>query len=415
LCKERMAPAVLRTVAQARPSKAHLGTASSRHSSSKVAVKNGKRIVLTSIPSFAQVAAAGIALAEDVSLPNVELPAVDASAASDIAALFADNPILIGGGALLVALPFGIAAIVKAGSGGSGVKPTSVDRALQALGEDSRVVLLDIRNRAEIAAQGTPNLKSVKRSAVSLPFTSVRKGGEVVVDEAFAEKFARLRGISEESLVILLDADGNAAKLAAGAIKDVVSKIYYVQGGAEVWADSGPWRAPSSGISLPSVDLKAIGASVNSLAEDFKQAPSLTKAGVALAAIAGAGIFLVNEIEVVLELAGVLAAGNFLLKLVLADEREKTLTEIKTLVDEKVAIKEVGSDLNKIAKAVLESEASDKSPIPASSEKAAEEKTVPSPTAPASSAATSSSSETEVPANVKEAKEWIDNWKAKAA
>lgn len=411
-----MAPAVLRTVAQAKPSKAHIAAALTRHSSSKVAVKSAKKVLLTTFPSFAQVAAAGAVFAEDVSLPNVELPAVDAGAASDIAALFADNPILIGGGALLVALPFGIAAIVKAGSGGSGVKPTSVDRALQALGEDSRVVLLDIRNRAEIAAQGTPNLKSVKRSAVSLPFTSVKKGGEVVVDEAFAEKFARLRGIGEESLVILLDADGNVAKVAAGAIKDVVSKTYYVQGGAEAWAESGPWRAPSSGLSLslPSVDLKAIGKSVNSLAEDFKEAPSLTKAGVALAAIAGAGIFLVNEIEVVLELAGVLAAGNFLLKLVFADEREKTLTEIKTLVDEKVAIKDVGSDLNKIAKAVLETDASTDKP----------QVTSPPPppppaatttAAPAAAPETRSTEDSEVPENVKEAKEWIENWKTKTA
>ena len=246
----------------------------------------------------------------DVGVPDITLPSVDSSALTD---LFADNPVLIGGIALLVALPLGISAIFNAGeNAGKGVKPTSVENTLQALENDERVILLDVRSRAEAKAQGRPDLRSVKGSTTTVPFTTMVKG-ETRVDEKFEEKVARIRGLSEESLVIILDADGSVAKAAARAIAGSVAKTYYVQGGAEAWAEMGPWRAPSAGIKLP--DLRSLGSSVNNLAEDFKKAPTFGKAGIAAAAIAGAGLFIFNEAEVVLEAAGVIAGANILFRL----------------------------------------------------------------------------------------------------
>lgn len=35
-----------------------------------------------------------------------------------------------------------------------------------------QVILVDIRSKAEVKEQGTPDLKSVKRKAVTLPYTS---------------------------------------------------------------------------------------------------------------------------------------------------------------------------------------------------------------------------------------------------
>lgn len=393
-----MAPTVLRAVAQAKASPAVVSHNNARAAPAKVMAQKASQLA-AAIASNA--AAAKVAMAEEgftLSVPEVSLPPVDIPSAGGISDLFVDNPILIGGVVALVALPVGVTALLRAADGGAGVKPTSVARALQALEEDPRVILVDVRNKAEVKAQGSPDLRSVKRSAVSLPFTSIVKG-EVVVDEAFGEKFSKLRGVSEESLVIFLDADGSLAKSAANAIEGV-EKVYYVQGGAEAWAETAPWRAPSAGLSLSLPDLKAVGKNINALADDFKEAPSLTKAGIAAGAIAGAGFLLFNEIEVLLELAGLFAAGNFALKLLFADEREKTFTEIKTLVDEKVAIQDVGSDLNKIAKAVLEEVPGD---APAAS--------------PAEPAAAVAEPE-EAPAatsDAKEAKEWIENWKAKSA
>ena len=392
-----MAPAVLRAVAQAKVAQTVQPTA--KPSGLKALPKQASRMAAVLL---ANAGAASMSFAEEgLSLPEITLPSVDASAVSDATSLFADNPFLIGGLAALVAIPVGVTALVKSNSGsGTGLKPTSVAKTIQALEEDPRVVLVDIRSRAEIKEQGAPNLKSIKRTAATLPYTTLVKG-EFVVEEAFAEKFSKLKGISEESLVILMDADGSEAKAAAAEIADSVEKIYFVQGGAAAWSEEGPWRAPSSGFSLPSFDLKSVGASINELADDFKKAPSLTKAGIATGALVGASVLLFNEVEVVLELAGLYAAGNFLLKLVFAEEREKTLSEIKTLVDEKVAIKEVGSDFSKIAKAVLDD-------VPADA--------TPSAKKPAAAAAAveASAAVPDKPENVKEAKEWIDNWKEKA-
>ncbi|KAG7670810.1 hypothetical protein Ndes2526B_g01435 [Nannochloris sp. 'desiccata'] len=401
-----MAPAALRAVAQAKASQA-----------SNVKASSAKPSILKALPKqagkaaavlLANAGAASMAFADSLDLPEITLPVVDASAASDVASLFSDNPVLIGGGAALIAIPLGVTALLR-GNSSAGVKTTSVARTIQALEEDPRVVLVDVRSRAEIKQQGSPDLRSIKRSATVLPFTNLVKG-ELVIDETFADKFGRLKGISEESLVILLDSDGTVAKVAAAELEELVEKIYYVQGGAEAWEEQGPWRAPSKGLSLPSLDLRSVGSNINELAEDFKKAPSLTKAGLAAGAIAGAGFLVFNEIEVVLELAGLFAAGNFLLKLVFADEREKTFSEIKTLVDEKVAIQEVGSDLNKIAKAVLEDVPADSKPAapkPAAAAAAATEAAAPAPAAAASSE--------ETPQNVKEAREWVENWKSNTA
>jgi hypothetical protein len=92
--------------------------------------------------SFAAVllsnAMAGMARAEELSLPEISLPDVTA-ASSDIATLFQDNPLLVGGGITLLLVPVGIIAISNLASGGAKVKYTAAARALEALGENSKV------------------------------------------------------------------------------------------------------------------------------------------------------------------------------------------------------------------------------------------------------------------------------------
>lgn len=360
--------------------------------------KNAKRIGQISGVLLGQTMMAKLALADAEGLtltpPSVEiptsLPSVDGNGLLDIVS---DNPILVGGIVALLAVPLGINAILQIGSDGAGLKPTSPEKALEALEGDSRVILIDIRSRAEVKEQGSPDLRAVKRSAVSVPYTSLVKG-EFEVDDAFGDKVAKVRGMSEESLVILLDSDGSEAKEAAKQISGV-AKIYYVQGGAQAWAAYGAWREPGKGLSLGLPDLKGIGRSLNSLAEDYKEAPSMNKAGIALGALAGASFLLVNEAEVILEAAGLLAAGNFFLRQFLfADKREKAMSEIKEIVDEKVAVKEVASDLNKITEAVLADSENEEIPTEAMS--------------------TPTVAEEDKPENVKEAAEWIENWKARS-
>ncbi len=59
--------------------------------------------------------------------------------------------------------------------------------------------------------------------------------------------------------------------------------------------------------------------------------PTLTKAGLAVGALGAAAVVLFNEVEVVLEVLGVAAAGNFLAKkLLFAKDREQTVEQIRS-------------------------------------------------------------------------------------
>lgn len=58
--------------------------------------------------------------------------------------------------------------------------------------------------------------------------------------------------------------------------------------------------------------------------------PTLTKAGLAVGAVGAAAVVLFNEVEIVLEVLGVAAAGNFLArKLLFAKDREQTVDQIR--------------------------------------------------------------------------------------
>lgn len=314
---------------------------------------------------------ATIALPE-VSAPEISVSDVTASVPDDILSLFSDNPLLIGGGIALLLVPVGINLLLNAGGQGSKVSVTSASRALEALEQSPKVILVDIRNKSDIKANGSPDLSAIKRRAVQLPYTQVVKG-EVTVDESFGAKFAKLGGLDEETRVVLLDQDGREASAAAKAIlaTETVEKVYVVQGGAEGakgWRESGaPWKLPSKGLQLPSInlDLGNLPKVIDTLAEDFKTSPDAAKAGLAALGLAGAGVLLFTEVEVILQLVGLLATGQFALKLLFKDDREQTLTEIRTLVKDKIGVDEAGNDLKKLATVLLED-------VPAAAEKAAE-------------------------------------------
>ena len=135
--------------------------------------------------------------------------------------------------------------------------------------------------------------------------------------------------------------------------------IAFVADGAEGprgWKASGaPWRAPSRGLTLDLSALKNVGGAVDSLAEDFKAAPTAAKAGIAVAALVAGATLLFQEAETVLEIAGLVAAGQFAAKrLVFASDRQRTADELSELVDAKIGVAEAGADLKRVADALLE-------------------------------------------------------------
>jgi rhodanese-related sulfurtransferase len=239
---------------------------------------------------------------------NIDIPSVPSAeevankvpeAGGSILDLFADNPVVIVGLGFLAAVPLAISFF----SGGSlGVKTVNPSGALEGLSTDPNTVLIDIRNREEIKEQGSPNLASTKKKAILLPFTRVVQGEANPVED-FAEKFGKLKQIKSDTSIIILDATGREAGGAAKVLAKLVGRVYYVKGGAAGWRESGEaWREP--GKSLLNLD---------SLAEDFKSQPTLTKAGVAVGAVGVAAAVLFQEAGTVLELAGIAAAGAFAL------------------------------------------------------------------------------------------------------
>ena len=184
-----------------------------------------------------------------------------------------------------------------------------------------------------------------------------------------------------------------------------------------------------------------MGASLEALATDFEAAPTGAKAGLATGALLAAGLLLFNEVEAVLELAGALAAGQFVLKrLIFSADRKRTVADLDALVRE-VAPGELGRDLARVAAKVVEdpgtrrgastSSAGAPAPAPASSSSsapppkstaaaataaAAAPAAVAAPPAPAAAALGSRAPPAEAAtaggaAGAGEAKEWIAAWR----
>jgi chitinase domain-containing protein 1 len=274
------------------------------------------------------------------------------------------------------------------------------------------------------------------RSRLSQTFSSVQTvKGEYIVDEDFPDRFEAAR-VGEDAPVILLDSFGKEAPAAAKALAaaGVVGdrKLFFVADGAEGprgWKASGEaWREPSKGLNFSG--LKNVGASLEALASDLQSAPSTAKVGLAAGALLGAGILLFNEVEAVLELAGALAAGQFIAKrLVFAADRKQTAAELDALVRE-VAPADLGADLAKVGSKLLEdpgprsasaSSSSSSSAAPAASSSSPAPGSLgsreppasssPSTPAPAAAAAAEKASAAAAAGGASEAREWIAAWR----
>lgn len=96
---------------------------------------------------------------------NIQLPAN----AGGIGQLISDYPLALPLAAALVLIPI----LVSQVSGADGVQGVSAARALSILETEDPVVLLDIRNAADAKTQGSPDMSSIKKAALRLPFTKV--------------------------------------------------------------------------------------------------------------------------------------------------------------------------------------------------------------------------------------------------
>jgi hypothetical protein len=135
------------------------------------AIKAPMQYLKHSLAGLAMLASAPMARAADLTLPS-DITIPDIALSSDISALVADNPAVAGGAVVAVA-----AAVVAAVLSGGEPKPmavaTQVDQALEALSTDEKTVLVDIRSKADVKVEGTPDIRATKKKLLSLPYIVV--------------------------------------------------------------------------------------------------------------------------------------------------------------------------------------------------------------------------------------------------
>lgn len=115
---------------------------------------------LKSLTSAPQLPDVNIQLPKDIQLPTD---------AGGIGQFISDYPLALPLAAALVLIPLAF----SQASGGSGVQGVSAARALTVLETEDPVVFLDIRSDSDAKTQGSPDLSSIRKAAIRLPFTKV--------------------------------------------------------------------------------------------------------------------------------------------------------------------------------------------------------------------------------------------------
>lgn len=131
----------------------------------------------TSLPSLPAVPSVSLPSVPSIELPSVDLPSLPSvELPSDLLDSLAQlNPLLLAGaGVLLVGLPLAAKALSAPAPKVLGVSPGT---ALEALTDDPRTLLVDIRSKEAAKAEGSPDLSGARKKAFSLPLIQV--GGVV--------------------------------------------------------------------------------------------------------------------------------------------------------------------------------------------------------------------------------------------
>lgn len=300
-----------------------------------------------------------------VQIPNVSAPTELVNAIGGSGDV---NPLLLLGAVAAIAVP---TLLYQGLNPGSKVKSSQPANVLQALQEDPRTLLVDIRAAQSVKDQGSPDLASTRKRVVTSPYTRLAKQGEEVTVDGWGTKFTKLAAVKSDSIVILLDSDGKSAPKAAAEISGV-EDLYYVAGGAANWQASGqPWKQPGrgfldfSGLSLPNIagtlkikaggKGKAGGGSGGGGGVSLPELPTDVNTVLIGAGAVLGGLLLFTQTSLVLELVGLGAAGQLAYKnLFYAKDRERTVGKVKTLLEEQIDLDKVPDDLKRLAGTFLE-------------------------------------------------------------
>ncbi|KNA11179.1 hypothetical protein SOVF_137670 [Spinacia oleracea] len=277
--------------------------------------------------------------------------------AGSVVETIVQNPLIIAGGVAVIAVPLVLSQVF-----GSKPKPFGVQSAKIAyakIGEEPNAQLLDIRSLKESREVGSPDIRGLKKKAVSIVYRGEDKPG-------FLQKLSlKFKDPENTTLYILDKFDGNSELVAELVTANGFKSAYAIKDGAEGprgWMNSKlPWILPKKTFSL---DFSA-------LTEAFgESADGLPVLGIGAAAAAGFGLLAFTEMETLLQLLGSAAIVQLLSKkLLFAEDRKQTLGQLDEFLNTKVAPNELVSDIKKIGTALLPITVNDKA-LPAPEEAA---------------------------------------------
>lgn len=280
-----------------------------------------------------------------------------------------ENPVVIVGGAVILALPLVLSQILKPS------KPFGVDSASNAyarLGDDASAQLLDIRAPVEFRQVGSPDVRGLGKKPVSIVYKGDDKPG-------FLKKLSLKFKEPENTTLFILDKfDGNSELVAELVTVNGFKAAYAIKDGAEGprgWMNSNlPWIPPRKALSL---DLSNLTESISGAIGDGSDGVSVA---LGVAAATGLGLLAFSEVETILQLLGSAAIVQFVSKkLLFAEDRKGTLQQVDEFLNTKVAPKELVDEIKQIGRALLPTTASGKAlppPTETSSEPASTNNTM---------------------------------------
>ncbi|KAL2251812.1 UNVERIFIED_CONTAM: Rhodanese-like domain-containing protein 4, chloroplastic [Sesamum indicum] len=304
----------------------------------------GGLVILSSVLSSELAKALTYEEALEQSVSSSSFSDTDLSGVLDSFISFAsENPIILGGGVAVLAVPLVVSQLL------SKPKPWGVETAKNAyakLGDDENTQLLDIREVAEIKQEGSPDIRGLKKKAVSVVYRGEDKPG-------FLNKLSLKFKEPENTTLFILDKfDGNSELVAELVTANGFKAAYAIKDGVEGprgWKSSGlPWLLPKKGLSL---DLSNL---TDALGLDLQEVSDAVPLTLAAAAAAGLGLLAFTEVETILQVLGSAAIVQFVSKkLLFAEDRKQTIKQVEELLNTKVAPKELVGDIQQIGKALL--------------------------------------------------------------
>ncbi|XP_024386648.1 uncharacterized protein [Physcomitrium patens] len=282
-----------------------------------------------------------------IELPSVELPSVDLGGASDF---ISTNPLALVAGLAAISVPFVVFRAFAAPGAAFG-SVSAVEAYDKLSNPELKAQLLDIRAPEDIKTEGSPNLKSIKKTVLKVPYAAD--------DDTFVDKvIAKSKDAENTTLYILDRFDGDSATVAKLLANSGFKSAYAIKGGAEGpngWNEKElPWLMPAKAFKFDIGNLKNLvgtGEGVDVGAGD------LLPKTLGIAAAAGVGFVVLSEAETTLQLLGTVAALQLFAKnFLFAEDRKKTIQELKTFLDTKIAPKDLVDDVKEIGRVLLPDE-----------------------------------------------------------